>query len=68
MFLGSMMTYSGNGAQAKARNAMRVHAQLTPRLANMGETNKGNPTPKRDRKTELAARTEAACRRYPSMR
>lgn len=53
-------THSGRGAHARARKAMRVHAQLTPRFLNMGETKRGKPTPKRDRRTELAARTEAA--------
>jgi hypothetical protein len=62
------MTYTGNGAQMRARKAMRVQAQLTPRFLNMGETNNGNPTPNSDRRTELAARTEAAWRRYESMR
>lgn len=35
-------TYTGKGAQINARNAMMVHAQLTPRLPNMAETNNGN--------------------------
>ena len=55
---------------------MRVEAQLTPRFLYMGVTKSGklsvsevaffrqpeitHPTPKRDRSTEFAARTEAA--------
>lgn len=61
-------THMGRGVQARARKAMRVHAQLTPRFWNIGVTKRGNPTPNKDRRTELAARTEAAWRRYESMR
>lgn len=39
---GGQDAYIGNGVHANARKAMSVHAQLTPRLANMGLTNKGN--------------------------
>lgn len=78
------MTYTGRGAHARARKAIRVEAQLTPRFLYMGVTKSGklgvsevvflnqagftHPTPKRDRSTEFAARTEAAYRRYESMR
>lgn len=73
-------THIGNGVHARAKKAIRVTAQFTPRLRNIGVTKRGklrwltiscpvfcpafransHPTPKSERRTELAANTEAA--------
>lgn len=65
----------GRGEHIRAKKPINVHAQLTPRFLNIGETKRGklrvsmkyanvsmqtDPTPKSDRSTEFAASTEAA--------
>lgn len=82
--MADLTTHMGIGAHANARKATSVEAQLMPRLWYIGVTNSGNlfdqpgttlaaeetthATPKRERRTELAANTDAAYRRYESMR
>ena len=50
------------------RKAKIVRAQLVPRLCIIGLQNKGKTAPKMERRTELAARAEAAYIRYASTR
>lgn len=56
------------GPMLTVRKAKIVRAQLVPRLCIIGLQNKGKTAPKMERRTELAARAEAAYIRYASTR